>query len=159
MHRYFDFEALAEVTQQVTSNLNRIIDVNYYPVETARRSNMRHRPIGMGVQVCAGGHLSSFQVSKLQHHHNLHQGLLAAQSGCRLALQNTQQFLSVGSTCQQPALLMSKNISLQGLADTFILLGLPFDSPEAQQLNQEIFEAIYYTGLKTSCELAVKEGA
>jgi Ribonucleotide reductase, barrel domain len=48
---------------------------------------------------------------------------------------------------------------LQGLADTFILLGLPFDSPEAQQLNKEIFEAIYYAGLKTSCQLAVKEGA
>ena len=48
---------------------------------------------------------------------------------------------------------------LQGLADTFILLGLPFDSPEAQQLNKEIFEAIYYAGLKTSCQLAVKDGA
>ena len=49
--RYFDFEKLAEVASQVTRNLNKIIDVNYYPVETARRSNMRHRPIGMGVQV------------------------------------------------------------------------------------------------------------
>ena len=53
MHRYFDFEALAEVATQVTRNLNQIIDVNYYPVDTARRSNMRHRPIGMGVQVTA----------------------------------------------------------------------------------------------------------
>jgi ribonucleotide reductase alpha subunit len=51
LHRYFDFEALAEVATQVTRNLNQIIDVNYYPVDTARRSNMRHRPIGMGVQV------------------------------------------------------------------------------------------------------------
>ena len=51
--RYFDFEALAEVATQVTRNLNQIIDVNYYPVDTARRSNMRHRPIGMGVQVTA----------------------------------------------------------------------------------------------------------
>lgn len=50
-HRYFDFDRLAEVAKQVTRNLNRIIDVNYYPVDTARRSNMRHRPIGMGVQV------------------------------------------------------------------------------------------------------------
>jgi hypothetical protein len=49
--RYFDFEKLAEVASHVTRNLNKIIDVNYYPVETARRSNMRHRPIGMGVQV------------------------------------------------------------------------------------------------------------
>lgn len=51
LRRYFDFEALAEVATQVTRNLNQIIDVNYYPVDTARRSNMRHRPIGMGVQV------------------------------------------------------------------------------------------------------------
>ncbi|KAJ6681483.1 RIBONUCLEOSIDE-DIPHOSPHATE REDUCTASE LARGE CHAIN [Salix koriyanagi] len=48
--RYFDFEKLAEVTATITSNLNKIIDVNYYPVETARRSNLRHRPIGIGVQ-------------------------------------------------------------------------------------------------------------
>lgn len=48
--RYFDFDRLAEVAGQVTKNLNRIIDVNYYPVKTAERSNMRHRPIGMGVQ-------------------------------------------------------------------------------------------------------------
>jgi len=49
--RYFDFAKLAEITQQVTKNLNKIIDINYYPVETARRSNMRNRPIGIGVQV------------------------------------------------------------------------------------------------------------
>ena len=53
VRRYFDFEKLVEVASQVTRNLNKIIDVNYYPVETARRSNMRHRPIGMGVQVRA----------------------------------------------------------------------------------------------------------
>ena len=51
--RYFDFAKLAEITQQVTKNLNKIIDINYYPVETARRSNMRNRPIGIGVQVTA----------------------------------------------------------------------------------------------------------
>jgi hypothetical protein len=50
-NRFFDFEKLAEVTRVVTANLNKIIDVNYYPTETARRSNMRHRPIGLGVQV------------------------------------------------------------------------------------------------------------
>lgn len=49
--RYFDFDKLAEITQQVTKNLNKIIDINYYPVETARRSNTRNRPIGIGVQV------------------------------------------------------------------------------------------------------------
>ncbi|KAL6574016.1 ribonucleotide-diphosphate reductase subunit rnr1 [Orobanche hederae] len=65
--RYFDFDKLAEVTAVVTTNLNKIIDVNYYPVETAKYSNLRHRPIGIGVQ---------------------------------------------------------------GLADTFILLGMPFGSPE-----------------------------
>lgn len=49
--RFFDFDRLVEVTEQITRNLNRIIDINHYPVETARRSNMRHRPIGIGVQV------------------------------------------------------------------------------------------------------------
>ena len=48
--RYFDFDKLRDVTHIVTRNLNKIIDINYYPVETARRSNMRHRPIGIGVQ-------------------------------------------------------------------------------------------------------------
>ncbi|XP_051191876.1 ribonucleoside-diphosphate reductase large subunit isoform X2 [Lolium perenne] len=94
-NRYFDFDKLAEITSLVTWNLNKIIDINYYPVETARRSNMRHRPIGIGVQ---------------------------------------------------------------GLADTFILLGMPFDSPEAQQLNKDIFETIYYHSLKASAEIAANEG-
>ncbi|XP_076939123.1 ribonucleoside-diphosphate reductase large subunit-like [Bidens hawaiensis] len=94
-NRYFDFDKLAEIASIVTTNLNKIIDVNYYPVETAKRSNLRHRPIGIGVQ---------------------------------------------------------------GLADTFILLGMPFDSPEAEQLNKDIFETIYYHALKASSELAEKEG-
>ncbi|KAJ4950609.1 hypothetical protein NE237_027441 [Protea cynaroides] len=94
-NRYFDFDKLAEVTATVTSNLNKIIDVNYYPVETAKTSNLRHRPIGIGVQ---------------------------------------------------------------GLADAFILLGMAFESPEAQQLNKDIFETIYYHALKASCELATKDG-
>ncbi|KAM3223944.1 hypothetical protein ACQJBY_057373 [Aegilops geniculata] len=94
-NRYFDFDKLAEITSIVTWNLNKIIDINYYPIETARRSNMRHRPIGIGVQ---------------------------------------------------------------GLADTFILLSMPFDSPEAQQLNKDIFETIYYHALKASAEIAAKEG-
>lgn len=94
-NRYFDFDKLAEVTKVVTRNLNRIIDINYYPAETARRSNLAHRPIGLGVQ---------------------------------------------------------------GLADAFILLGMPFDSLEAKQLNKDIFETIYYASLSTSCELAKVEG-
>ncbi|XP_020583788.1 ribonucleoside-diphosphate reductase large subunit-like [Phalaenopsis equestris] len=94
-NRFFDFDKLAEVTEIVTQNLNKIIDINYYPVETARRSNLRHRPIGIGVQ---------------------------------------------------------------GLADTFILLGLAFDSAEAQQLNRDIFETIYYHSLKASSQLASKDG-
>ena len=93
--RYFDFDKLAEVTKTVTRNLNRIIDINYYPVETAKRSNFRHRPIGIGVQ---------------------------------------------------------------GMADAFITLGMAFDSPEAAKLNKDIFETIYYAALKTSVELAKRDG-
>lgn len=91
----FDHQKLYEVTKVVTKNLNRIIDYNDYPIEEARRSNLRHRPIGIGVQ---------------------------------------------------------------GLADAFILLRLPFDSEEAQQLNKEIFETIYYAALSASNELAKIEG-
>ncbi|XVF58691.1 hypothetical protein PTKIN_Ptkin07bG0086600 [Pterospermum kingtungense] len=90
-----DFDKLTDVTEIVTRNLNKIIDVNYYPVETAKRSNLRHRPIGIGVQ---------------------------------------------------------------GLADTFILLGMAFDSPEAQLLNKDIFETIYSLALSASSDIAEKEG-
>ncbi|KAI8085024.1 ribonucleotide reductase [Halteromyces radiatus] len=92
----FDFEKLREVVKVVATNLNKVIDVNYYPVEQARRSNMRHRPVGLGVQ---------------------------------------------------------------GLADAFLLLRLPFDSPEARQLNKDIFETIYFAALEASCELAEKYGS
>merc|ERR1712038_736710 len=92
----YDFDRLKEVTKVVTKNLNKIIDVNFYPVEEARRSNMRHRPIGIGVQ---------------------------------------------------------------GLADAFILMRFPFESEEAQLLNKQIFETIYYGALEASCELAEKVGA
>ncbi len=91
----FDHEALYNITKVATRNLNRVIDRNYYPVEEARRSNMRHRPIGIGVQ---------------------------------------------------------------GLADVFALLGMPFESQEAQQLNEDIFETIYFAALTASCELAQSEG-
>merc|ERR550532_2142727 len=92
----YDFKRLKEVTKVVTRNLNKIINVNYYPVPEARKSNMRHRPIGIGVQ---------------------------------------------------------------GLADAFILMRHPFESEEAQLLNKQIFETIYYGALEASCELAEKVGA
>lgn len=92
----FDHQKLYEVTYKVTKNLNRIIDGNYYPVPEARNSNMRHRPIGLGVQ---------------------------------------------------------------GLADTFIKLRMPFTSPEAKQLNKDIFETIYYASLQASKDEAARDGA
>ncbi len=92
----FDFHKLYEVTKVVTYNLNQIIDLNYYPVPEARNSNMRHRPIGIGVQ---------------------------------------------------------------GLADAFIMMRMPFESDEAKQLNKDIFETIYHAALTASMELAQKEGA
>jgi len=91
----YDFNKLHEVAKVICSNLNKIIDINYYPVEEARRSNFRHRPIGIGVQ---------------------------------------------------------------GLADAFMILGLPFDSPPARQLNVKIFETIYHAALERSCELAAELG-
>ncbi|MFN8406685.1 MAG: ribonucleoside-diphosphate reductase subunit alpha [Sphingobacteriaceae bacterium] len=91
----FDHHKLFEVTYQVALNLNRIIDNNYYPVVEAKTSNLRHRPIGLGVQ---------------------------------------------------------------GLADTFIQLRLPFESEEAKQLNKEIFETIYFAAMTASKDLAIKEG-
>ncbi|QNR22784.1 ribonucleoside-diphosphate reductase subunit alpha [Croceimicrobium hydrocarbonivorans] len=92
----FDHQKLYEVTYKVTKNLNRIIDRNYYPVPEARNSNMRHRPVGLGVQ---------------------------------------------------------------GLADTFIKLRLPFTSEEAKSLNKDIFETIYFASLVASKDEAIKDGA
>lgn len=92
----FDHDKLYEVTYEVTKNLNKIIDHNYYPIEEARNSNTRHRPIGLGVQ---------------------------------------------------------------GLADVFILLRLPFESDEAKKLNKEIFETIYFAAMTASKDLAKIEGA
>jgi ribonucleoside-diphosphate reductase alpha subunit len=92
----FNYEKLHEVTKIVTKNLNRVIDRNFYPVETARRSNMKHRPIGLGVQ---------------------------------------------------------------GLADVFILCGLPFDSEESRTINAHIFETMYHAALEASSELAEVEGS
>ena len=91
----FDHERLFQITYTATRNLNRIIDRNYYPIKEARNSNMRHRPIGLGVQ---------------------------------------------------------------GLADTFVMMRIPFDSDEAKKLNKEIFETIYYAALTCSKDLAKAEG-
>ncbi|KAI0136945.1 ribonucleoside-diphosphate reductase large chain [Xylariales sp. AK1849] len=91
----YDFQKLHEVTQIVVRNLNKIIDVNHYPVSEARNSNMRHRPIGVGVQ---------------------------------------------------------------GLADAFLALRMPFESPEARQLNKQIHETIYHAALTASMNLAKEQG-
>ncbi len=91
----FDHQKLFEVTKTITYNLNKIIDLNYYPIPEARNSNMRHRPIGIGVQ---------------------------------------------------------------GLADAFIMLRMPFESNEAKGLNKDIFETIYYAALTASMELAQRDG-
>ena len=91
----FDHKELFRITKRVTKNLNRVIDRNYYPVIEAENSNLRHRPIGLGVQ---------------------------------------------------------------GLADAFIKLRLPFTSDEAKKLNQEIFETLYFAALTASVEEAIKDG-
>lgn len=89
----FNFQKLHEVSKVITKNLNKVIDVNFYPVENARRSNLKHRPIGIGVQ---------------------------------------------------------------GLADTYVLMRYPFDSPEAMELNKHIFETIYHGSMESSMEISKK---
>merc|ERR1712217_416052 len=92
----YDFDGLYQVTKVATRNLNKVIDRNYYPIIEARNSNMRHRPIGLGVQ---------------------------------------------------------------GLADAFLLMRLPFESEKAKKLNEDIFETIYFAACEASCELAAENGA
>lgn len=91
LKKEFDYEKLHSVTKVITNNLNKIIDVNFYPTEQTRRSNYLHRPIGIGVQ---------------------------------------------------------------GLADIFCLLEIPFESEEAKELNKNIFETIYHAALEKSMELS-----
>ncbi len=91
----FNHDYLYQVTKRVTRNLNKVIDRNYYPVKEAENSNMRHRPVGLGVQ---------------------------------------------------------------GLADAFILMRLPFTSDEAKKVNQEIFETMYFAAVTASMEMAKEEG-
>lgn len=64
----YDFEKLQHIAEVVTRNLNRVIDVNYYPIEEARNSNMRHRPIGIGVQVCSSSWVTSLAQDLLEVH-------------------------------------------------------------------------------------------
>ena len=91
-----DYAELYRITKIITENLNRVIDVNYYPTPETKRSNFRHRPIGIGVQ---------------------------------------------------------------GLADCYALLRLPFDSPQAREVNKRIFETIYKGAIDASIELARRDGA
>lgn len=91
----FDHQKLYDVTYVITKNLNKVIDINYYPVPEAKTSNLRHRPIGIGVQ---------------------------------------------------------------GLADTFLRLRMPFDAPEARGLNKDIFETIYFAAMTASKDLAKQQG-
>ena len=95
-NKTFDFDKLREVTASAVKALNKVIDINFYPIPEAKRSNMRHRPIGLGVQ---------------------------------------------------------------GLADVFARLRLPWETPEAARLNQLIFEHIYYAAVEASSALAVLEGS
>lgn len=174
--RFFDFEKLAEVTRVVTRNLNKIIDVNFYPTESARRSNMRHRPIGLGVQVrrCSfcvsvwrcmeGVHLCSRGCGGWQRRRQRWCGavwlavLCLWAGGCLPAMAHWRQLAADGLTvCCCGCLCLACPLA-QGLADTFLLLGMPFDSSEAAQLNKEIFETIYYASLETSCHLAKEQG-
>lgn len=91
----FDYNKLHQVTKVVTNNLNRVIDINFYPTEKTRTSNFKHRPIGIGVQ---------------------------------------------------------------GLADTFVLLDIPFHSDAAKEVNRLIFETIYHAALEKSNEIAKELG-
>jgi ribonucleoside-diphosphate reductase alpha subunit len=93
--RTFNYEKLREVVKVAIRNLNRVIDINYYPTQETRNSNMRHRPVGLGVQ---------------------------------------------------------------GLADVFAMMRMPWESDKASELNQRIFEHIYYAAVESSCEVAEKEG-
>lgn len=92
----FDFGLLYSVTRKITRNLNQVIDRNFYPTESCRNSNLKHRPIGIGIQ---------------------------------------------------------------GLADVFAMLGLPFTSPKARKLNEQIFETIYFAACSESVSLAEEHGA
>jgi ribonucleotide reductase alpha subunit len=92
----FDFNKLFEISKVIAKNIDKIIDVNFYPTEEGKNSNLKHRPMGIGIQ---------------------------------------------------------------GLADAFAILKLPFESKEALKLNREIYETIYFGALTTSNELAKLKGS
>lgn len=94
--RTFDFNKLREVVKVAVRNLNRVIDINFYPIPETRRSNMRHRPIGLGIQ---------------------------------------------------------------GLADVFAMMRVPWETPKAHDFNQRLFEHMYYAAVESSCDLAQEQGA
>ena len=91
----YDYKTLHKIVKIIIFNLNKVIDVNFYPTEKTKKSNMRHRPIGIGVQ---------------------------------------------------------------GLADTFAIMNIPFHSDEAKVVNRQIFETIYHAALESSWEIACKDG-
>ena len=91
----FDYDKLRQVVKVAIKNLNRVIDINYYPTPETKNSNMRHRPVGLGVQ---------------------------------------------------------------GLADVFALMRAPWESEEAAEINQRIFEHIYFAAVESSCEISQREG-
>lgn len=91
----FDYHKLMEVVRVITNNLNKVIDINFYPTPETKRSNLRHRPIGIGIQ---------------------------------------------------------------GLADVFAIMKLPFDSAEARSINRKIAECIYYAAVEESVAIAKNEG-
>lgn len=93
--RTFDFAMLRKVVKVAIRNLNRVIDINYYPIPETRTSNMRHRPVGLGVQ---------------------------------------------------------------GLADVFAMLRMPWESAEAADMNQRIFEHMYFAAVEASAEIATVDG-
>lgn len=125
----FDHQRLFEVTQVVVRNLNKIIDCNLYPVPEARNSNFRHRPIGACVLAPTGPATSKQQ--NVNH--------------CRTSPLTKHHNTSAG-------------LGVQGLADTFIQLRLPFDSEAARRVNREIFETIYFAAVTASVELAKRDG-
>jgi len=133
----FHHEKLYEITYIVTRNLNRVIDHNFYPVPEARASNLKHRPIGIGVQGLADAFIHLRMVSTLP-------GDAAFHALLKLVTQPTQP--SALFTCPDavpPRLRMCQ----------------PFDSLDARTLNKEIFETIYFAALSCSCDLSRDEGA
>lgn len=125
--RTFDFKKLASVTRVIVKNLNKIIDINYYPVPE----------VCFLVWCCFSINHAAGSYARRVNKWLLCPALQAERSNKR----------------HRPI-----GIGVQGLADAFILMRYPFESPEAQLLNIQIFETIYYAALEASCELAAQLG-